>query len=147
MILVRRILGHSLVRLLVPSRRSLIRLLRTARALTRSRADEDELNASISFNFNPWCNDLLTIESYTLNHCFSNSPLRNGHPRSKSSASSPDTRVKSRGLSMLMDLHNKNRGGAGFNGLAGRGGSKRGGSPYAGCETMERCDNAIEGDV
>ena len=30
-----------------------------------------------------------------------------------------------------MDLHNKNRGGVGFNGLAGRG-SKRGGSPFAG---------------
>jgi len=58
-------------------------------------------------------------------------PLPNGGPSSKTSASTPDTRIKSRGLSALMDLHNKNRGGVGFNGLAGRG-SKRGGSPFAG---------------
>ena len=61
----RRVLGHSLVR----SHRSLIRLLRTARfartlrcahSLTRSRAHGkavyvDELNASISYSFNPLC--------------------------------------------------------------------------------------------
>jgi len=61
-------------------------------------------------------------------------PLANGHSPAKTSASSPETRVKSRGLSMLMDLHNKNRGGVGFNGLAGRG-SKKGGSPFAGAST------------
>jgi len=55
----------------------------------------------------------------------------NGHAKGVSNGASPETRVRSRGLSALMDLHKKNRVGVGFNGLGGRG-SKRGGSAFGG---------------
>ena len=61
----RRVMGHSLFRSLVRSHRSLIRELRTARfahALAHSLAPEKEgrgnvfeMNASISYRFNPLC--------------------------------------------------------------------------------------------